>query len=172
MHQNVELKARCHDLAAARAKAESLGAKLHEQLHQIDSYFHAPSGRLKLREIAGHGAELIGYHRADETAARACSYARVPIPDPRTTKQLLASTLGLRGVVKKQREVWLWKNVRIHLDHIEGLGSFLEFEAVLGPTDSSADAEQLLAQLRAHFAIAENDLIAVSNIDLLERIAR
>jgi len=34
--------------------------------------------------------------------------------------------------VSKRREIYLWHNVRIHLDAVTGLGSFVEFEAVLG----------------------------------------
>ena len=43
----------------------------------------------------------------------------------------LAAALGIRTVVRKQRTVYLHKNVRIHLDAVDGLGTFLEFEAVM-----------------------------------------
>ena len=42
-------------------------------------------------------------------------------------------------MVEKRRRLLLWETVRIHLDEVEGLGSFLELEAVAEP-DSDLDA--------------------------------
>ncbi len=167
MDRNVELKARCPDLAAARRKAEAAGAEPHGVLHQTDTYFRCTAGRLKLREIERQGAELIGYHRPDEARGRLCRYARTPIPDPEALKELLTNSLGLRGVVTKSRELWLWRNVRIHLDQLIGLGSFLEMEAVLAAEETSEDGERVLAEIMAKFGLSEADIVPVSNIDLL-----
>jgi adenylate cyclase class IV len=38
----------------------------------------------------------------------------------------------------QRREIYLYHNVRIHLDEVEDLGTFLEFEAVLGPNVDDA----------------------------------
>ena len=39
--------------------------------------------------------------------------------------------LGAQGCVRKRREVWLYRNARIHLDTVEGLGQFIEIEVVV-----------------------------------------
>ncbi|MGK3856667.1 class IV adenylate cyclase, partial [Enterococcus faecium] len=82
-------------------------------------------GRLKLREIDGQAAVLIWYDRPDHDAARLSKYHLVPVADPAALKAALTDALGVRGEVRKRREIYLWHNVRIHLDEVAGLGSFL-----------------------------------------------
>jgi len=56
--RNFEFNARLNDPKQALARARELGADLYGDLRQTDTYFQVPSGRLKLRETAGHQAEL------------------------------------------------------------------------------------------------------------------
>src|SRR5262245_53430773 len=51
MPTNIELKARVPDLAFARRVAVELATVPARILNQTDTYFHASSGRLKLREF-------------------------------------------------------------------------------------------------------------------------
>ena len=69
--------------------------------------------------------------------------------------------------MRKRREIYLFQSVRIHLDEVENLGTFLEFEAVVshGIDDQAARAQ--LADLSQRFAISSTDLVAVSYSDLL-----
>jgi adenylate cyclase, class 2 len=62
-----------------------------------------------------------------------------------------------------------FQNVRIHLDEVEGLGAFLEFEAVMpdGIPDSSGQSQ--LHKLMRDFSINEEDLIEDSYCNMLER---
>jgi adenylate cyclase, class 2 len=136
---NVEVKIRCSDLAAARAAALRIGAVPHAEEAQTDTYFVTRAGRLKLREIEGAPAELIPYRRPDVAGARRSDYRVIPVPDGEGTRRLLSELLGVHRVVRKRREVLLWRNVRIHLDRVEALGSFLELEAVF---DGSAESER------------------------------
>ena len=59
----------------------------------------------------------------------------------RGLKALLTEMLGVHRIVKKCREIWLHENVRIHLDAVEGLGAFMELEAVYDGSPA-AEAEQ------------------------------
>src|SRR3954462_654179 len=131
--RNLELKARCPDPARVTEILTELGARHEWVKRQVDTYFHVPRGRLKLREQDAKPAELIAYDRANETDVRASDYQIVLIPDPATLISALTRTLGVRVVVAKRRTLSLWHNVRIHLDEVERLGSFLEFEAVISP---------------------------------------
>src|ERR687887_292601 len=63
--RNVELKARDPDPERSLARARALGAEDRGELRQRDTYFDAPSGRLKLREQEPGGAELIAYERVE-----------------------------------------------------------------------------------------------------------
>jgi adenylate cyclase class IV len=74
----------------------------------------------------------------------------------------------VRRVVRKLREIGLFENVRIHLDRVEGLGDFVELEAVWDG-DGAGEAEQArkVAFLRERLAIRDADLIAASYEGLL-----
>jgi adenylate cyclase class IV len=132
MLRNVELKARLEDLDAARALARQVATEPLGTQQQVDTYFHCPQGRLKLRQIDGRLGQLVWYARPDQPGPKASDYLVVPVSEPEKLKAALAAALGVLCVVRKRREIFLYHNVRIHLDEVEGLGSFLEFEAVLG----------------------------------------
>jgi adenylate cyclase, class 2 len=164
---NLELKARHADLTAARAAAFLLGARPAGVEEQTDTYFRVPNGRLKLREIAGQPAVLIFYERPDEHSARLSGYLLVPVPDPALLKGALTAALGIRGVVHKRREILLWHNVRIHLDEVADLGTFVEFEAVLGKGAEESVAATRLEELGSALKIQAADHVAASYADLL-----
>ena len=160
--RNVELKARLPDLEAARKLAAALATEHPGTQHQRDTYFHVRRGRLKLREIDGQSAQLVWYERPDDRGPRASHYLLVPVAEPEGLTAALTGALGVRGVVEKRREVFLWHNVRIHLDEVVGLGTFLEFEAVLGPDVDEAAGRAQIAELAERFAIAPDDLLSGS----------
>ncbi len=160
--RNVELKARLPDVERARTVAARLATQRAGEQIQVDTYFHCAHGRLKLREIDAQRAELIAYVRADEPDAKASAYHLLDVPDAAALKAALASALGIRCVVRKRREIFLYHNVRIHLDQVDGLGEFLEFEAVLGPDVDAAKGRDQVADLVERFAVAESDLLTGS----------
>jgi adenylate cyclase class 2 len=66
-------------------------------------------------------------------------------------------------VVTKQREIWLYENVRIHLDRVEGLGTFLELEAVFDGSPDGENAQRARIDfLMRELGIAEAELIGTS----------
>ena len=101
-----------------------------------------------------------------ETGSRASRYYLVPAPQPELLAETLRSALGIRTVVTKSRQLYLWRNVRIHLDRVEGRGTFLEFEAVLEPGQPEADGHRLIAELRERFGIEDADLVGGSYADM------
>jgi predicted adenylyl cyclase CyaB len=165
--RNLELKARHADLAAARAAALRLGARPAGIEAQTDTYFRVPHGRLKLRVIDDAFAVLIWYERPDGVTARLSAYHLVPVPDPLALKTALSGALGVRGDVRKRREILLWYNVRIHLDDVAGLGTFVEFEAVLGPEDDERTAVECLDELCRQLAIQPAERIGSCYADML-----
>jgi predicted adenylyl cyclase CyaB len=167
MRRNLELKARCGDLAAAAKSAQALGAQRQGVLVQTDTYFRVPHGRLKLREHEAGRAELIAYSRPDAVEFRPSEYQVVPVPNPIELKSALATALGIRGEVRKRRTLYLWHNVRIHLDDVSGLGTFVEFEAVLERGEGDGQSLGRLERLTAALGIQPGDRIAVSYSDLL-----
>lgn len=168
--RNIELKSKCRDLTEARDASLQLGAREAGLLDQTDTYFHCTIGRLKLRETAGRAAELIAYARADHVEVRGSDYHVAPVESPGPLKRGLASALGVRLVVVKRRELLLWHNVRIHLDEVEGLGSFVEFEAVIGDGEDEPTARERVATLAAALSLRPEDRIATSYSDLIEAL--
>lgn len=165
--RNIEMKAVYPDLAKGSALAEALGAEHRGVLRQTDTYFHARFGRLKLREIEGAGAELIVYRREDAAKARRSEYEIVRLSDADGMRQTLVRALGIRVIVKKQRTLWIWKHVRIHLDRVEHLGCFLEFEAVMEDGAGDEEGRDEVERLMRHFGIRPADVQTGSYADLL-----
>ncbi len=160
---NVEFKARCADLAAARRRAEAVATERVGLDHQVDTYFATRSGRLKLRESSLSGAQLVPYLRPDLPGPRRSDYRIIPVDDAAGTKRLLAEILGVECVVEKEREILLYQNVRIHLDRVKGLGDFLELEAVFdGSAAAEAEQDRKIAYLRKELDVRDEDLVPVS----------
>jgi adenylate cyclase, class 2 len=174
--RNIELKARLPNLDAARKIAQRVATAYLGVQEQTDTYFHCPQGRLKLREIVDYGtqgseppcriAQLISYDRPDEFDAKQSNYQIVEIDDP-ARADALKREMGIRVVVAKRREIFLHHNVRIHLDEVSGLGTFLEFEAVLGPQVDAVTGRNQVAELQTEFGIRQADLLAASYSDML-----
>jgi predicted adenylyl cyclase CyaB len=170
MSNNIEIKARLSRKQALRLQAEALSHSSlpPEILHQTDTFFNAPSGRLKLREIKHGCAELIAYDRPDHAGPKLSSYVCCPCSDPRSLHEALTRSLGVRGVVEKHRQVIHIGQTRVHLDEVFGLGDFLEFEVVLRENQSPEEGKAIALELMATFGIEAKDLIEVAYIDLLE----
>ena len=165
---NVEIKARDADPDATAARCEALGAADEGLLHQRDTYFAGRHGRLKLREQDGSEAELIAYRRPDGTEPEQSAFIRAQAGEPSVLLEALRAALGVTVVVVKRRRLFVWEHVRIHLDDVEGLGSFIELEAMVGPgLNSAAEASEKVARLRSELAIADDALVAVGYSDLL-----
>jgi homotetrameric cytidine deaminase len=179
--RNIELKARAADPARTLELALALGAEDRGEIAQRDTYFARTRGRLKLREqeilgarpaepgasVQPSGAELIQYRRADAPDARESEYRRVPAAEAEALREALDAALGTLVVVEKRRRLLVWEGVRIHLDEVELLGSFVELEAVAGP-DADLDAERAkVGRLRRDLEIADDALIAESYSDLM-----
>lgn len=165
---NLELKARVADLVQARVVARQLTTRPMEELVQLDTYFQCDTGRFKLRQFDSERGQLIWYQRASQHQAKSSFYKLVDIFRPEEMKNLLATTLGIRVVVQKQREVYFYRNVRIHLDQVQSLGTFLEFEAVLENADQIPLGQKQLDFLGSQFSIADQDLMEGSYSEMLE----
>ena len=123
-------------------KLAILNAAQRETVHQIDTYFHVMQvkgspklemcdPRLKLREATGWAEGwLIYYERPNQDGSRYSQYQVYEIADPLRLKNLLTAALGIKTVVQKQREIWMFNHTRIHLDIVADLGQFVELETV------------------------------------------
>lgn len=171
--RNVELKASDPDPQRSLETCRSLGATDRGVILQRDTYFDVPTGGLKLREETPGTPHLIQFSRASRPQQRQSTYRIVEVADSATLRVALAESLGERGVVVKRRHLLLWNAVRIHLDDVEGLGRFIEIEAVAPPDSDLTREHQVVRELREALLIADARLCADGYAEqLLRPIAR
>lgn len=164
--RNLEFKARIDDPKALQATARTIGFDLWGDLRQTDTYFDVPRGRLKLRETAGFPAELVYYQRDEAGGLRPSDYETTPVPNGEALKSMLAAALGVRAVVRKRRTLLLLDTTRMHLDNVDSLGWFLEFEVPVKDGDEAAAADRLDMLLR-ELSFTWEDCIRSSYADLI-----
>lgn len=167
MPKNLEIKAIVPSFDTTLAACRRLGAKKAGMLRQTDTYFAVKKGRLKLREINGREFELIYYERVDRKGSRYSNYVTVPLDEPEAMKRVCTTLFGVRAVVRKERMLYLYRNARIHLDRVEGLGSFVEFEVLV--KRGKEQSGTLMDLLVRECGIAARATIAGSYVDLLSR---
>lgn len=164
---NIEIKAKSQRLEQIEQVLKSLNADFKGEDRQIDTYFNVPNGRLKLREGNIENA-LIHYNRANQEGPKASHITYYKPQESNDLKATLTAGLGVKVVVDKRRQISFVENVKFHLDRVEGLGTFVEIEAI--DKDGTLGAEKLNEQCQYYmelFGIQADDLIAVSYSDLL-----
>ncbi|WP_019139794.1 class IV adenylate cyclase [Noviherbaspirillum massiliense] len=169
MARNIEIKARIDSVETILPLAARIADQGPTEIHQDDTFFACPNGRLKLRAFSAQEGQLIFYRRPDAAGPKESFYVISPTNSPDTLRQALALAYGETGRVRKQRTLFLAGRTRIHLDRVEGLGHFLELEVVLADSERSedgiAEAHALLEQL----AIGPGQLIEGAYLDLLRQ---
>ncbi len=170
MNRNIEIKARLDNIDEARNLAVKISDSPVERIHQADTFFHCPKGRLKLRMFSDDRGELIFYERDDVTGPEMSRYSRSETSDPKGMIELLARCVGVRGEVIKVRDLYIVGNTRIHIDEVEGLGNFLEIEVVLRPDESHEQGDAIARDLLNRLSIDESQLVECAYIDLIMRL--
>ena len=163
----VELKARYEDLGKARALLA--GSEIVGTFRQVDTYFSTGERRLKVRSIAGQKpGQLVYYERPDEGGVKESRVLLASLPDAPAVLEILRRVLPVQAEVRKTREVHRYRGVQVHLDTVEGLGKFIEFEKVLGDESEREAGRQELENLRRYFQIPDEDVMASSYSDLVD----
>ncbi|HEY4612782.1 MAG TPA: class IV adenylate cyclase [Bacteroidota bacterium] len=167
MPTNLELKARYPSTRLAEHYARRLNARRVGLLKQLDTYYRVRRGRLKVREMNNKQFELIYYQRSDAKSSRYSRYHVIPLAAPGTMKDVCAMLFGEGAIVRKQRLLYRFKNARIHIDRVRGLGSFVEFEVLV--TKGKRQAEELMGTLRDAFGLSSRSIVGQSYSDLLKK---
>lgn len=128
--KNFEFKARVNKLEdyedlLLKLSPTNLGTE-----HQIDTYFNAPKGRLKLREIIGKENKLIDYNRDDLQGSKKSDILLYRHQPNESLKIILSNQLGIKTIIDKKRKIYEIDNVKFHFDTVENLGTYIEVEAI------------------------------------------
>jgi predicted adenylyl cyclase CyaB len=167
--ENIEIKTRLSNPGQTREAIKKLDHTYVGLDHQIDTYFKATNGRFKLRESSLSGPYLIFYLRDNLSGPKSSVYQKLPVEDTEGLKELLIKMQGLHTIIEKKREIYLYENVRIHLDEVVNLGSYLEFEAVMDEKFNNREVEfQKVEYLMELLGIAKKDLISGSYENLID----
>jgi adenylate cyclase, class 2 len=164
---NIEIKAKTNEPDRIREILKTNNADFIGVDHQVDTYFKVASGRLKLREgnIENH---LIYYERENTRDPKKSSVTLYKNNPNSNLKEILIKSLGVLAVVDKHREIYFIENVKFHLDNVEGLGTFVEIEAI--DKDDSIGYNKLLEQCNFYLKlllVSKEDLIGISYSDML-----
>ncbi len=166
-HLNFELKAKANNIYALEEKLLLLSPLFIGEDHQKDTYYNVTIGRLKLREGNIENA-LIWYQRENIGGAKQSDILLYKHSPDEALKKILFKVHGIKIVVEKIRKIYFVENVKIHFDMVEGLGNFIEVEAI----DSTGEIgiEKLKEQCDFYinfFEIKQNDFMKHSYSDMM-----
>lgn len=167
-HNNIEIKARCSDAAFIRTYLQQQNADFKGTDFQTDTYFRVNNGRLKLRQ-GNIENSLIYYNRENKAGPKLSEVTLFKVKEENELlKKALSQANGVKVEIRKKREIYFIENVKFHIDEVEGLGSFVEIEAI--DVDGSKGLNFIKQQCDFYVAelqIKEDDLLTESYSDML-----
>ena len=167
MRKNYEIKIPVKDIEGIKKAARKfLKNKTHKHYieYQKDIYYIINGGRLKLRIINNKIGNLIYYNRKEHNKKRVSNYIISATKNFKELDEILRKLFDIFIIVDKRREIYTYDNVRIHIDKVKKLGSFLEIEVIY---NSLKDAKKTMNDLVNYFSLNENEFIKDSYSDLL-----
>ena len=167
MHLNVEIKAHYSNSSFIRQYLLNSNARFAGTDLQTDTYFNVGKGRMKLREGKIENA-LIHYSRENIAGPKASEVILYEATNTAALKNLLTTALGIKVVVKKEREIYFIDNVKFHVDSVKGLGEFVEIEAIdYNGEFGKIKLQQQCSNYMSELKIEEKDLVHISYSDML-----
>lgn len=174
--RNVEVKARIPGGAEGFSRRLDIARRLTdgqdaELIEQRDVFFESPlGGRLKLRYLqAPARSQLVYYDRPDVAGPKLSKFNKITVDEPAVLEKILRQSNGALGVLAKKRHLFLYGQTRIHLDEVQDLGHFMEFEVCLKPTQTLEEGQAIAEKLSREFGIEEADLMTGSYFDALRK---
>jgi len=164
---NFEFKAKAENVNDLENKLKQFNPEYIGEDNQIDTYFNVSTGRLKLRE-GNIENSLIYYERENTAGAKQSTILLYKHNPDKTLKDILIKVNGIKVIVNKKRKIYFINNVKFHFDVVEGLGNFVEVEAIDKTGEIGIEKlKEQCNQYSALFNIKQSDYIAVSYSDLL-----
>ncbi|XP_037317384.2 uncharacterized protein LOC119210952 [Pungitius pungitius] len=167
MPSNVEIKAKVSDPTRFAEKATELSQSEGTIIRQHDTFFNCSQARLKLRDFMNGTGQLIFYERPDTDGPKLSRYSISPTSDPSSLRAVLSDAMGVKGEVRKERRLFVVGQTRIHLDAVEGLGTYMELEVVMRPEQTVEDGQQVAEELMEKLGVSKESLVMGAYMDLL-----
>lgn len=170
--KNFEFKARVNELQKYENKLLTLNPKYIGLDHQIDTYFNTKCDRLKLRE-GNIENSLINYDRQNIKGSKESKIILYRHKSDKALKNILIKQLGIKVIVDKKRKIYFIDNVKFHFDIVEGLGEFIEVEAI--NDNKKYTIEYLKKQCDKYFNffdLKKTDIVSDSYSDLTLKLLK
>lgn len=165
---NLEIKVSASNIGEIRKKILETEAEDFGVLFQVDTYFIVGEKRLKLREEKNK-SYLVFYVRPDTKESKFSKYyiVNVPLYFSSIVKKILSFIFSVKVVVDKKRNLFIYKNTRIHLDEVRDLGFYVELETVFKNDVSDETLRSEHQFVIESLGLNNCDLIKESYSDLL-----
>ena len=160
---NLEIKIQLDSQKSAKKVLNNLHAEFVKVINQKDVYYSMQGSLLKLR-IEDEGESLIKYNRDEKNPDRFSHYDVIYFKSSGSEK-IFNSIFTVEAVVLKKRFLYLYNNTRIHLDTVQDLGTFMEFETLV--INGMDDAKERFDFLINKFEIDKTKQIKCSYRDLI-----
>jgi predicted adenylyl cyclase CyaB len=86
-------------------------------------------------------------------------------------QKLLSTTNEIVGEVKKTRYLFIYDQTRIHVDEVEGLGSYMELEVCLRDDETLEYGAEAAEKIMKELGIQKSSLITGAYMDALNTLA-
>lgn len=162
---SVEYRAELRDAVFASSILRKLGATRIISLDIVDTYFNIPTGTLKQREAKSEPTDFIFYERKALASPRLCTFTIY-------SKEAAKERYGVQPLpvltrVMKHRSMYMLGNVRMHIDDVEDVGTFMEFETLVSREVNARKCHQLINGLRVKMAPLLGEPISQRYADLV-----
>ncbi|MGN1363613.1 MAG: class IV adenylate cyclase [Methanobrevibacter sp.] len=174
----VEAKAKIDDFNEIRNKIENLGAELIKIEHQEDIYFNSPivdfantDEALRIRETSTdteHNLFITYKGPKIDKKSKTREEIEMEIEDKDKCRKIFEHLgfIEAREVIK-DREIFKYKNYELSLDHVKGLGPYMEIEILVKDGTDYNDAQTGLFDLFNKLGINDG-FERTSYLELLE----
>ena len=163
---DVEIKARCSHHDYIREFLKKNNARFVGVEEQIDVYFKCNNGRLKLRK-GKLSNPLVFYERENVKDIKPSNFILYKSHDFDSLEQILRDSIGVLVEVVKTRESYFINNVKFNLDIVDGLGTFVEIEAMTENSEEINSLRKVVEEYMLELKINKVDLESHSYSDLL-----
>ena len=139
MAQNLELKIKVDSHDKIIELLKNIKAEPKGIMSQKDIYYKWNKGLLKQR-VQNGSYQLIKYIRDENAADRFSNYELLELSG-NDAEKYLSDILDIEAIVEKKRDLYIYKNTRVHLDSVKNFGKFLELETVVVSSDQNVQEE-------------------------------
>lgn len=139
-----------------------------DTFEQVDTYFLLGETKIKIREEKT-AKELIIYFRKIKSGSRESRYYRLPLNllGYFVVEGVLSAILEAKVRVVKTRDLYIYKNTRIHIDFTNNLGNFVELETVCKDPLYDKEYHDEHEEIKQKLALNEYKTVAGSYSDML-----